>query len=308
MTKRTRHALIAIATTALLGFGAAQVPDGVTSYELPGEGLFPEGVAYHAGSGAAFVTGAGNGALYRIDLASGDVDTGWAPGTRPPFGAIGLAAGAEDLWVAGGMTGEIVRVDIATGDTEATLATPEAEATFLNDLTVAPNGDVYVTDSNRPVLFRIPAGSDTVESWLDLEGTPVPFGEGINLNGIVVSDDGRHLITVHMSSGTLYRIDVANRDVVQVDLGGATVDGGDGLVLDGTTLYVVQNGPDQVTVVELEDDLASGAVAGVLADERLTDAATAAKVGDALLVTNAQFSAMQGEPELPFTLSVVPIE
>lgn len=308
MTKRFVRGLIMIATTAALGFAAAQVPDGVTSYELPGEGVFPEGVAYHAASGAAFVTGAGNGALYRIDLASGDVDTDWVPGTRPPFGAIGLAAGDEDLWVAGGNTGEIVRVDIASGDTEATLVTPDAEATFLNDLVVAPNGDVYVTDSNRPVLFRIPAGSDQVESWLDLEGTPVPFGEGINLNGIVLSEDGEYLIVVHMSSGTLYRIELDNRDIVQIDLGGATVDGGDGLVLDGTTLYVVQNGPDQISVVELDDDLAGGTVAGVLEDERLTDAATAAKVGDVLLVTNAQFSAMQGEPELPFTVSVVPVE
>jgi hypothetical protein len=96
--------------------------------------------------------------------------------------------------------------------------------------------------------------------------------------------------------------------VTQIDLGGETVDSGDGLVLDGTTLYVVQNGPDQVSVVELSDDLSSGEVTRVLADESLTDAATAAQVGDVLLVTNAQFSAMQDEPELPFTVTVVPIE
>ena len=183
-----------------------------------------------------------------------------------------------------------------------------AESTFLNDLVVAPNGDVYVTDSNRPTLFRVPGGGDEVEAWLDLNGTPVPFGAGMNLNGIVASEDGESLIVVHMASGTLYRIDIASRDVSQIDLGGETVDSGDGLVLDGTTLYVVQNGPDQVSVVELSDDLSAGTVTGVLEDERLTDAATAAQVGDVLLVTNAQFSAMQGEPELPFTVSVVPIE
>ena len=308
MTTRLQRLFAAVAVLALLAFAAAQVPDGTTAYELPGEGTFPEGVAVHAESGAAFVSGAGDGSLYRIDLASGDVDTGLSPGSRPPFGIIGLAVGDGHLWAAGGMTGEILRFDLASGDLEATLATPEAESTFLNDLVVAPNGDVYVTDSNRPVLFRVPGGGDEVEAWLDLDDTPIPFGEGINLNGIVVSEDGESLIVVHMASGTLYRIDVASRDVTQIDLGGATVDSGDGLVLDGTTLYVVQNGPDQVSVVELSDDLSEGTVTGVLEDERLTDAATAAQVGDVLLVTNAQFSAMQGEPELPFTVSVVPIE
>ena len=308
MTTRLIRLFATAVTVSVLAFAAAQIPEGTTSYELPGEGTFPEGVAYHAESEAAFVSGAGDGSLHRIDLASGDVDTGWTPGTRPPFGAIGLAVGGQNLWVAGGMTGEIVRVDIASGDTEATLATPEAESTFLNDLVVAPNGDVYVTDSNRPILFRVPGGGDEVEAWLDLEDTPVPFGEGINLNGIVVSDDGESLIVVHMTSGTLYRIDIASRDVDPIDLGGATVEGGDGMVLDGTTLYIVQNGPDQVSVVELAGDLSSGEIAGVLEDERLTDAATAALAGDDLLVTNAQFSAMQGEPELPFTVSVVPIE
>jgi Cu-Zn family superoxide dismutase len=308
MTIRLQRLWTAFLALAVFVFAAAQVPEGTTSYELPGEGTFPEGIAYHAESGAAFVSGAGDGSLHRIDLASGDVDTGLVPGSRPPFGIIGLAVGDDDLWAAGGMTGEILRFDVASGELEATLSTPEAESTFLNDLVVAPNGDVYVTDSNRPVLFRVPDGGDEVEAWLDLDGTPIPFGEGINLNGIVVSEDGESLIVVHMASGTLYRIDIASRDVDPIDLGGATVEAGDGMVLERTTLYIVQNGPDQVSVVELAGDLARGEIAGVLEDERLTDAATAALVGDDLMVTNAQFSAMQGEPELPFTVSVVPIE
>ena len=308
MTIRLQRLWTAFLALAVFAFAAAQVPEGTTSYELPGEGTFPEGIAYHAESGAAFVSGAGDGSLHRIDLASGDVDTGLVPGSRPPFGIIGLAVGDDDLWAAGGMTGEILRFDVASGELEATLSTPEAESTFLNDLVVAPNGDVYVTDSNRPVLFRVPDGGDEVEAWLDLDGTPIPFGEGINLNGIVVSEDGESLIVVHMASGTLYRIDIASRDVDPIDLGGATVEAGDGMVLERTTLYIVQNGPDQVSVVELAGDLTRGEIVGVLEDERLTDAATAALAGDDLLVTNAQFSAMQGEPELPFTVSVVPIE
>lgn len=305
---RTAGILLVLGASALLTLVMGQVPTGVTAYELPGEGVHPEGVAYHPESGTAFVSGAGNGALYRVDLATGDVETVLAPGSRPPFGIIGLAAHGDDLWIAGGATGEILRASVQTGEVVATYATPPAEATFLNDVVVVPNGDAYVTDSNRPVLFRVPAGADEVEAWRELEGTGIPFGEDINLNGIVASEDGGTLIVVHMGSGELFRIDVASGEVSAIDLGGETVDSGDGMVLDGTTLYVVQNGPDQVTVVELDDTLSSGSVARVLEDERLTDAGTGALVGDTLLVTNTQFSAMQGDPELPFTVSVVPTE
>lgn len=300
--------LFVLAASAVLTAGMGQVPTDVDSYELPGDGVHPEGVTYHADSATAFVTGAGNGALYRVDLATGDVESVLAPGTRPPFGIIGLATHGDDLWIAGGSTGEILRLDVATGEIEATYATPPAEATFLNDVVVTPNGDAYVTDSNRPVLFRVPAGADEVEAWLELEDTAIPYGEGINLNGIVASEDGGTLIVVHMGSGELFRIDVATGEVGSIDLGGDTVEAGDGLVLDGTTLYVVQNGPDQVTVVELDKTFSSGTVAGVLEDESLTDAGTGALVGDVLLVTNTQFSAMQGEPETPFTVVVVRIQ
>ncbi|MEX2500761.1 MAG: hypothetical protein WD336_00180 [Trueperaceae bacterium] len=277
----------------------------MTEYALPGEGVFPEGIAYHADSDSVYVTGAASGALYRIDLASGDAEVVLEVGTRSPFGTLGLAVDGNDLWIAGGNTGEILRMNMEAAEIEATYATPEVEATLINDLIVAPNGDVYVTDSFRPTLFKIAAGSDEVEAWRHFGGTEIEYGEGVNLNGIVVSDDGAYLVVVHMTEGALYRIHVASRAVHQIDLGGDTVPGGDGLALDGTTLYVVQNGPDEVSVVELADDFASGTLVRILEDDRLADAATGALAGSDLLVTNAQFSAMQDEPTLPFTVTVV---
>ena len=306
MSRRQSLRTLATLLLASVAFSVAQVPAGTTEYALPGEGVFPEGVAYHASSESAYVTGAASGGLYRIHLASEETETVLEPSTRPPFGMLGLAAHGDDLWIAGGNQGDVLRLNIATGEIEATYPTPAAEATLINDLVVAPDGDVYVTDSNRPVLFRIPAGGSDVESWLDLDGSPITYGEGINLNGIDVTDDGAYLIVVHMGEGALYRIDIDTKEIVHVDLGDGAVPGGDGLVLDGTTLYVVQNGPDVVSVVELSDDFASGTVTDTLAEGRLSSAATGALVGTDLLVTNAQFAAMEDEPDLPFTVAVVP--
>ena len=70
----------------------------------------------------------------------------------------------------------------------------------------------------------------------------------------------------------------------------------------------VQNGEDRVAVLQLSDDWTSAELTGYLEDERLSNAATAALVGDDLLVVNAQFDAMQGTPDLPFTVSVLPVD
>ena len=303
-------ALLLAATLA-----AAQVPNDRTSYPLPGDGTFPEGIAYAPDLGAFFVTGAGSGAIYRVDLATGEATTVLEPGLRGGFTTIGVKVDGTTLWVAGGGSGEVLRfdgVDAATFDAAAgptrTYASAPADATFFNDLVVAPDGTVFVTDSNRPALFHIAPGADEATPFVDFEGTPFAYVEGFNANGVAITEDGGTLIVVQANTGLLFRIDVATRAVTAVDLGGATVPGGDGLVLDGTSLYVVQNGADQVTVVELSADLTSGTLAGVLTDDRLSSSATAALVGDRLLVTNAQFGAMQTGPTLPFEVIVLPID
>lgn len=312
MRHRPTAILVLLLATA---FATAQIADDRTSYPLPGEGTFPEGVAFAPDLGAFFVTGAGSGAIYRVDLATGDATTVLEPGLRDGFTTIGLAVDGTTLWVAGGSRGEVLRfdgIDAASFDAAAgptrTYASAPAEATFFNDLVVAPDGTVYVTDSNRPALFHIAPDADEATPFIEFAGTPFAYVEGFNANGIAITEDSGALLVVQANTGRLFRIDVAGGAVTQVDLGGVTVPGGDGLVLDGTTLYVVQNGADQVAVFELSDDFTRGTRTRVLTDDRLSSAATAALVGDRLLVTNAQFAAMQTGATLPFEVLVVPID
>lgn len=299
----------------LLGWhvALAQVPDDRTNYELPGDGVFPEGIAHHEPSGTFFVSGAGSGGIYRVDLETGETTPFLEPGSRGPFTTIGLAVSGGQLWVAGGNSGQLLVYDIETAEQVGSYSTPEAEARFLNDVVVTARG-AFATDSNRPVLWHVATAADVsdeqgeAEAWLNFEGTAFEYVDGFNANGIVASADGLTLIVVAANTGALYKVDVESKEVSAIDLAGETVSGGDGMVLDGQTLYVVQNGPDQVSVITLSDDFSSGTVERVLDDERLTQSATAALVGSDLLITNAQFSAMQGEPSLPFTVSVVPID
>ncbi len=216
------------------------------------------------------------------------------------------------LWVAGGSSGQVFVYDLETAEQTSAIDTPGEGSPLLNDLVVAPSGDAYVTDSYRPVLFKVSADAEKAEPWLDFSGTAFEYQEeGPNANGIEVTPDGAHLLVVQMNTGRLYRIEVASKEVSEVNLGGETLANGDGLVLDGQTLYVVLQQPDnEIAVVELADDFASGTVASRIQDESLAAPATAIKVGNRLLVVNTQFDTMESEqgPVLPFTVSSIPLQ
>src|SRR5690606_6408149 len=201
--------LMTLTALAALLFGGVQVvmaqamvPEDRTEYELPNDGLFPEGIAVDEASGSFFVSGAAAGGIYRVDMATGEASEFLAPGTRDSFTTIGMSVADGQLWVAGGGSGEVLVFDTATGEQLATFTTPAAEALFLNDVVVTSSGDAYVTDSNRPVLWRIPAGSVTAgatgeaEPWLSFEGTAFEYGEGFNANGIAATPDGSTLLVV----------------------------------------------------------------------------------------------------------------
>jgi hypothetical protein len=77
------------------------------------------------------------------------------------------------------------------------------------------------------------------------------------------------------------------------------------LELDGQTLWVVREG--QVTGVELSPDYATGTVGASVTDPSFIDPTTLARFDGCLLVVNSQFSQQQGQPQLPFTVSSVPV-
>ncbi len=295
--------------TALIGAALAAAAlaqdEPRTSFELPGEALHPEGIAYDSDSGSLFVSGAGTGEILRIDRETGEVTVFVEP-SGAPFSVLGLEVADGRLWAAGAGTGEIRAYSLEDATLELTATT--GEGGLLNDLVVSSTGDVYVTDSNRPVLYRVPAGDTEAEEWLDFTGTAFEYTDGVNANGIVISEDDASLIVAQLGTGQLYHVDVATRTVTEIDAG-ETFEGADGLVLDGNTLYVIQNSANQVTELELADDLLSASVTAVHTSPDFIQPATTVLVDGQLVVTNTQFGALEGgEVDLPFRLSVLPLD
>ncbi|HEX6262797.1 MAG TPA: superoxide dismutase, partial [Actinomycetota bacterium] len=211
---------------------------------------------------------------------------------RDDRAAIGMAVDHRSrLFVAGGPTGDAFVYDARTGAELAFYDLADGE-TFINDVVVTREA-AWLTDSFNPFLYRIPIGPG---GRLASDAEQVPLGgdyqdlPGFNLNGIEATPNGRWLIAVHAAIGDLYRIDPATGEATVIDLGGDAVPNGDGILLDGKRLYVVQNFFNQIAVVDLASDLASGEIVEVIMDPRFDIPTTIAEHGHSLYAVNARFS------------------
>ncbi len=99
-----------------------------------------------------------------------------------------------------------------------------AEKSFLNDLTVLPNGDVLATESVNNKIYRLSAQTDSLELFLAPQGFNF-------LNGITYSDVFNCLF-VSAVEGVL-KIDLKSKHYLLLK----TSDGVDAGSIDGLTLY-----------------------------------------------------------------------
>jgi sugar lactone lactonase YvrE len=301
------------------GIAATPIPGGGRVFALPAGGGFPEGIAYDENTGDFYVGSTIDGTIYRGNITTGQVETFLPGGTGRV--AVGLALDENGrLFVAGGETGAVAVYDTGTGQQLLEVVNGLAPNTFLNDVDISPAGVAYITDSFNPLLYRIvatavPSGlgtpapvptTDALEVFVDFTTTGFDLVKsGFNANGIVATPDGQYLLLVQTNTGALYRVDAATGETIQVDLGQGSLPGGDGLELDDQTLYVVREG--QITIVTLGADYATGSVGESFSDPSFASPTTMARYDGCLLVVNSQFGALQGQPQLPFTVSSVPI-
>jgi sugar lactone lactonase YvrE len=281
-----RGKLLAIVTAiaslaAVGGAGAAAFPDRI---DLP-DGWQPEGIATGRGHDL-FVGSIPTGAVWRVDARTGEGEVA-VPGGNGRA-AIGLKADRrERLFVAGGPTGRAFVYDARSGAELARFQlSPGGAPTFVNDVALTREA-AYFTDSQRPVLYVVNTDL-TGARELPLQGFQMQ--PGFNLNGIVATPDGRTLLAIQSNAGRLWRIDPLSGEADPIDLGGATLANGDGLLLQGRTLYVVQNRLNQIAVVRLDSRFAHGEVVRTITDEDFDVPTTIARHGKSLYAVNARFT------------------
>jgi Cu-Zn family superoxide dismutase len=310
-----RAAFFSLVLVSALASAVAAAPRP-SAYVLPGNAVFPEGVVANQASGLFYVSSTTDGTIFRGHVSDAEARPWLAGGQDGRTTAIGVELDrSEHLVIAGGATGKLWAYDAGDRSLVGVFDTLPAGPSFINDVVATRRGDVFATDSLQPVISRIPAAAlrtgtgDTVaaDRWLDLTGTPIVYTSGFNLNGIAATEDGTYLVVVQSNTGRLFRITIATREVSEIDVGGATVPAGDGLVLRGRTLWVVQNALGRITEIRLDGKLTRGSVVGTTSDPSFAFPTTADIVRGRMLVVNSQFDkrAPGATPSLPFTVSSI---
>jgi hypothetical protein len=285
-----RRIILLLSALLLLGASAALAQSAFPNKIALPNAFAPEGI--EIGSGNTFYVGSvGTGAVYVGDLrtGAGRILVEGAPGVRS---ATGLELEGDRLWVSGARFGNALLYNARTGALikEIQLATGPG-ATFINDAVVTKDA-VYFTDSQRPVIYRVdlsgiagPGAVTTIPLGGDYQHVPGQF----NLNGIVATANGKTLIAVQSFARKLFTIDPTTGVATLIDLGGYDLSNGDGLLLQGRTLYVVQNRDNKVAVFELSPDLSTATFVRALTDPALDVPTTIDRAGSRLYVVNARF-------------------
>jgi len=285
-------------------------PSGAFPYQIPlPDGFSPEGIT--SGQGTDFYVGSLNsGAIYKgsyqdgsgsilLEETSGGIAVGMDFDQRTKY-----------LFVSGGGSGLANIYDVTT--TEEIASIPLGGA-FINDVIVTKDA-AYFTDSFQPVFYKVPLmPNGSLPDTPDAETIPLSgdfvFVQGqFNSNGIATTPNGKKLIIINSSTGKLYLVDKDSGEALQIDLGGELLTSGDGILLEGYTLYVVRNFLNQIAVVSLGPDYTSGTVTNIITSPDFRIPTTAASFGSGIYAVNARFDvAPPGSPN-SFEFDVIRVD
>jgi sugar lactone lactonase YvrE len=284
--KRLLVVVVAVLATAFAIAAVAVAGNGPDRIALP-DGFRPEGIAAGKGN-SVYVGSIPTGQVLEIDTRTGASRE--AVPARADHAAIGLKYDdhKKRLFVSGGPTGKAFVYDARSGaELAAFQLTAVGQPTFINDV-VLTRDVAYFTDSMQPVIYAVKRDLSRVTP-IALEDFPME--PGINLNGIEASSNGRALLAIQSPTGVLWRIDPRTGQNAPVDLGGAELTNGDGLLLlGGRVLLVVQNRLNQIAVVWLDRDFRSGRVVHTITDPDFDVPTTVAFQRGSLFLPNARFT------------------
>lgn len=297
----TGGAVAALPAAADHGCAGGSFPDVIP---LP-NGFRPEGIA--TGRGTSFYVGSlADGAIYRGDVKSG-VGAVLVPGV-PGQAATGLKVDKRNrLFVSGAGTGYGRVYDATTGAELASYPFAAPGTSFINDVIVTRNA-AYFTDSLKPQFYVVPIQRDGtlgVARTVPLSGD-IQYAPGFNANGIEASNDGKTLLIIQSNTGLLFTVDAATGITKQVDLGGTLLLNGDGLLLRRSTLFVVQNQNNKITVLKLRSSYTSGTVVDTLTNANFQVPTTIAAFRHSLYAVNARFGT-PADANTEYTVVKVPL-
>lgn len=310
----------------LVAAARARLPASTSAraFTLADRALIPEGIAHDPKTGTFFVGSIYKRKVVAVDREGAARDLAVADATNGLYSPLGMKFDARRnaLWVASAAGPEMQgyveaehrgkaalhEIDPSTGHSRARYPRESAGRHLLNDLVIAPDGALYVTDSEAgEVLMLRPGPGAQFESV-------APAGEFGYPNGIALSDDGSVLFVADFVRG-LTAIPLATRRLrVLPHPRGAATHGFDGLYFHRGALVGVDNGAGGGRIVRLELAPDLGSIVGVEVLEAghpdFLIPTTGVLDGDSLVyIANSQLRSFEGgqifPPERLFPVQVL---
>ena len=225
------------------------LPETITINEA---GLFPEGIDFNNNTNEFLVSSFELGSVGTINAETGEYTAFVQDENFVNVAGIFTDEVRNRLLVVSGdvANGNLAYLGIYNLETGAPITDgiflnnllDEDSGSFGNDITVDEEGNIYVTDSFSPVIYRVDA--TTFEPSILVNGgdafSAINDGPGFALNGIVYLNGD--LIVNVLNQGTLFKVPVnAPEDYTLIDA--PLFFGGDGLEVDADgNIVIVDNG------------------------------------------------------------------
>lgn len=266
---------IIVAASLLLSLATAAQTERIV-FEAPL--LYPEGITYNPQSKMFFVSSVKMGTIGSVDEQGTYKELYKDEGLKSSFG-MKVDTKNNRLFVCVSdpnhsmystpatfkKMARLISLDLSSGkkmmDVNLALA---GEKHFANDLAMDNKGNIYVTDSYSPNIYKIDAaGKASVFATSELFKS-----EDVGLNGILYNPQG-YLLAAHNTSGVLYKIDVKNPKNISAVKMKTFFPGADGMAwLTPNMLVLIQNkGVNKAFQISSSDNWSTAEVKGATATE-----------------------------------------
>ncbi|MET0464823.1 MAG: hypothetical protein ABW007_16795, partial [Chitinophagaceae bacterium] len=185
--------------------------------EFTADETYPEGVTFDAKRNVFYVSSARKATIGKVDSAGQYTEILADSSLKSSYG---MKVHGDKLWVCTGDANyskysdsstykkmiRLIGIDLLTGQKsdDIDLSALYAGAHFANDLTFDDKGNIYITDSYSPVIYKVQAGKAAVfaqSTWFS--------SAGVGLNGIVWHPAGFLLVT-NNGNGNLLKVDISD--------------------------------------------------------------------------------------------------
>jgi sugar lactone lactonase YvrE len=275
-------------------------------------GFEPEGIA--KGKDTDFFVGtlafSGNltnaGAIYKGDLLTGEGQV-LVPPTGKGFSGLSYDERSDYLYVAAGFTAGFSGpfwehgVNVYAGTSGRLLGEIIfGDDILINDVFVTDKA-LYCTDSVNPALYKVSLENDgkvfsSIVEKIEMTGFEMD-PNGLNANGLTGDFDGKELLVINISTGILYLVDTESGAASPVNIQGdeQLFPNGDGLYMDGRTLYIMRNFAHTIAVVEMSDDLTQGTFVKNIVSDNFAIPTTITGYGNCIYAINTHYLELTAE-------------